>query len=207
MKKTGKFFKSLFSAILWAIFAIFSPDAAGAERGARIENDPNAATRSDAVLYFGLDLAAAADAAGLGDEFATIAMAAIRNGCRGDDFIILLAVRKAEDGRPGREFGIFHPRCQKQMIKRPDETLDIQAGWAAATIVKNRTRWTLAGRPDGFIRYLADRYCPKETDPAGNENFKANVTYWTAKIRGIANTAPNKAVSGQLSAKNKTASS
>ncbi len=69
-----------------------------------------------------------------GSEYKVIKQAADRNQCYGDDFIILLAIRKAENGRKGLEFGVMHPRAI-------DTNLDIQAGWCAATIVKNRVRW------------------------------------------------------------------
>ena len=64
-------------------------------------------------------------------EYATIAQAAKRNDCHGELFIILLAIRKAENGGPGREFGIMNPKA---------DNLDKQAGWAAATVVKNYQR-------------------------------------------------------------------
>jgi hypothetical protein len=112
-------------------------------------------------------------------EFATICIAADRNDCYGDDFLILLAIRKAENGRPGREFGILHPRAI-------DTNLDIQAGWCAATIVKNRVRWVRAGKPVPFIEFLGRRYCPvgAENDPAGlNHHWIKNVNYFFKKYR------------------------
>ena len=104
--------------------------------------------------------------------------AAERNNCRGDDFIILLAIRKAENGRAGCEFGIKHPKAW-------DTTLDKQAGWAAATVVKNRTRWYDSGacHEVDFITFLADRYCPKSADPEGNKHWKKNVLYWFRKLK------------------------
>ena len=120
------------------------------------------------------------------DEYRIIKRAADRNGCRGDDFVILLAIRKAENGRAGCEFGVKHPRAW-------ETNLDTQAGWAAATIVKNRKRFNLtthstgsgqAGR-EGFINFLADRYCPAENDAEGNVNFKSNVKFFYSKYRGV----------------------
>jgi len=108
-------------------------------------------------------------------ELPTIRRAANRNKCFGDDFIILLAIRKAENGRAGRQFGVMHPAAL-------DTDLDTQAGWAAATIVKNRVRWAMSGGPD-FIDFLADRYCPAEIDPEGNVNWKINVRYWYEKLK------------------------
>ena len=114
-----------------------------------------------------------------GDEYETIMAAADRNGCVGDNLLILFAIRKQENGPPGNEFGIM---CQK------DTSLDTQAGWAAATIVKNRKRWTKAQDElfgyKGFIVFLGNKYCPPEVDKTGNINWIRNVTYWYEKLKG-----------------------
>lgn len=117
------------------------------------------------------------------EELSVILRAAKRNNCRGDDFLILQAIRKAENGGLGREFGVLHPRCLAEIALRPQDSLDIQAGWAAATIVKNRLRWIAAGRPGEFIDFLGDKYCPKETDLEGNKNWKVNVRYFYNKFK------------------------
>ncbi len=117
-------------------------------------------------------------------ELPVILRAAERNNCIGDNFLILLAIRKAENGGPGREFGVLHPRCLAEIARRPRDSLDIQAGWAAATIVKNRLRWTAAGRLGEFIDFLGDRYCPPEVDLQGNINFKRNVKFFHDKFTG-----------------------
>jgi len=99
-----------------------------------------------------------------GKEYDVIKQAAERNGCRGDDFLILLAIRKAENGRAGFEFGVV-------AVKNTD--LDTQAGWAAATVVKNRQRWIKAGRPG-----------EAENDPTGlNKNWVKNVKFWYKKFK------------------------
>lgn len=116
-------------------------------------------------------------------ELPVIIRAAERNKCRGDDLLILFAIRLAENGRPGREFGVLHPRCLEQIEKTPERSLDIQAGWAAATIVRNRARWLRAGCRADFIDFLADRYCPREVDAQGNRNFKRNVKFWFKRFR------------------------
>lgn len=118
-------------------------------------------------------------------ELPVIYQAALRNRCNEVDFYILLAIRKAENGRPGREFGILAPKAQALIKKHPERSLDIQAGWAAATIVKNRMRWNRAGQPGNFITFLADRYCPKETDLEGNKNWKRNVQWFYNRLRNI----------------------
>ena len=117
------------------------------------------------------------------NELPVILRAAERNNCKGDDFLILLAIRKAENGGPGREFGVLHPKCLAEIEIHPQDSLNIQAGWSAATIIKNRLRWKVAGRPGEFIDFLADRYCPASADPQDNKNWKANVKYFYNKFK------------------------
>ncbi len=108
-----------------------------------------------------------------GDEYEIIMAAAARNGCHGESLLILFAIRKAENGGPGVEFGIL---CQA------GTDLDTQAGWAAATIMKNRGRWKEADEElfgyKGFIFFLGTRYCPDDT-----VNWVRNVTYWFEKFK------------------------
>ena len=111
-------------------------------------------------------------------EYATIVKAAKRNDCHGELFIILLAIRKAENGGPGREFGIMNPKA---------DNLDKQAGWASATVVKNYQRWIKAGRKEDYIVFLGNRYCPvgAENDPNDlNKHWIKNVRHWTNKLKG-----------------------
>ena len=50
-----------------------------------------------------------------GAELPTIVEAAQANDCHSDQlFTVLLAIRKAENGGQGREFGILHPRALNQ---------------------------------------------------------------------------------------------
>lgn len=108
-------------------------------------------------------------------EFETIRRAAIRNGCEGEDFIILLAVRFAENGGPGRQFGVLDRRAV-------DTDLDTQAGWAAATIAKNRQRWIDSGGGGNYLDFLAGRYCPASVDPVGCDNWRVNTGYWYLRL-------------------------
>jgi hypothetical protein len=112
-------------------------------------------------------------------ERAVIVQACERNHCTGELQAIVLAIRKAENGRAGRELGVLHPRAI-------NTNLDTQAGWAAATVVKNHRRWEAAGRPGDFIDYLAARYAPAnaENDPKRfNTHWAANVRYWYGRMR------------------------
>jgi hypothetical protein len=105
-------------------------------------------------------------------ELDTIVMAAIRNKCTGkENFRILLAIRLHENGGPGMEFGVMHPDAND---------LNSQAGWAAATIVKNRQRWLRAGRPFDFITFLGLRYCPPRDDRTGFKNWVRNVKFFVS---------------------------
>jgi len=126
----------------------------------------------------------------LHNELHIIQKAAVRNNCKGDDFLILLAIRVAENGGPGKEFGVKHPKAW-------GTNLDTQAGWAAATVVKNRARFKrIRDTPQGkqlkispttslrFIDFLGNRYCPVESDPQGNINWKRNVKHWFRKFQG-----------------------
>ncbi len=84
---------------------------------------------------------------------------------------IVAAIRYAEDGRAGREYGILHPRVKP--------TYRSQAGWAAASVQKSWDRWVAAGQPGDFITHLGARYCPvgADNDPDGlNRHWVGNVT-------------------------------
>ena len=120
------------------------------------------------------------------EEIKVITAAAKRNNLRKGLYPVLYAIRKAENGEKRRELGIIHPRCEAEMDKRPNETLDIQAGWCAATVQKNYDRWIRAGKPNDYIIYLGDRFCfvGAANDPDGlNKNWIGNVNSWLKKIR------------------------
>lgn len=107
-------------------------------------------------------------------ELATIADAAVRNRCFGDNFLILLAIRKAENGGQGFEFGV---------VKAKGTDLDTQAGEAAVSIIKNRRRFGVStGENCDFIDFMAGRYVPPSVDPVGHENWKRNVKFWFEKL-------------------------
>jgi len=103
------------------------------------------------------------------EELSVIRRAAERNDCYGDDFLILLAIRKAENGRDKLAFGIMDERAN---------TFEKQAGWCAATIVKNRGRWEKAGTPEDFIKWFSVRYCPLDC-----LNWERNVRFWFRRLK------------------------
>ena len=93
---------------------------------------------------------------------------------------IVAAIRHAENGRAGREYGVLHPKALGKSYRT-------QAGWCAATVQKTYDRWTKAGRPGDFIAYLGKRYCPvgADNDPQGlNRHWFKNVTAWRNRISG-----------------------
>jgi hypothetical protein len=119
------------------------------------------------------------------DEYKVILNAAKRNNLAPEDYDLLFSIRKSEAGGKRREFGIISDKCDAIMDKRPNDTLDIQAGWAAMTIVKNRARWEKAGKPGDFITFLGKRYAPKgvKNDPDKlNKNWIKNVSTWEKRI-------------------------
>ena len=123
------------------------------------------------------------------DEYKIILKAAERNGIKRNHYenlAILFAIRLAENGRKGIEFGVIsNPRAIGREDEPDEVTLDRQAGWAAATIMKNRERWVKDPNKQWFITFLAKRYAPinAENDPYGyNTNWFGNVLFWTNKF-------------------------
>ena len=82
---------------------------------------------------------------------------------------LLAAIRRAENGGPGKEFGIMDSRA---------DTLDGQAGWCAATVRNTYARWLATDQSVPFLVYRRDRYAPlgADNDPTNlNENWLRNV--------------------------------
>jgi len=86
-------------------------------------------------------------------------------------YALLLAIREAERGRKGFEFGI---------VAAKDTDLKTQAEWACATVKKNFDRFRESGEKD-FIAFLGKRWAPvgAENDPKGLNRFWVdNVRYF-----------------------------
>ena len=109
-------------------------------------------------------------------ETTLVAQEAARTGV---DPALLAAIRKAENGGPGREFGI---------LSVPAPTLEGQARVAANTVRNTLLRYAQQGGQavdpvtgrytEGFLRYLSARYAPvgAANDPLGlNRNHAANL--------------------------------
>jgi hypothetical protein len=111
-----------------------------------------------------------------GDEAPLIQEAASRAGI---DARFLLALRRTENGGPGREFGV---------LSVPAPTYDDQARVAAETVRRNIERFERTGRSavdpasgrytEDFIRFFSGRYAPigAANDPAGlNRHHAGNL--------------------------------
>lgn len=46
---------------------------------------------------------------------------------------------------------------------------------ATTTVRNNLVRWRRAGSPGCFLDFLADRYCPPQSDQRGNKRWKVNI--------------------------------
>tara|TARA_R110000824_G_scaffold165885_1_gene342569 strand:+ start:1048 stop:1629 length:582 start_codon:yes stop_codon:yes gene_type:complete len=111
-------------------------------------------------------------------EYMQIAEGALQNGCEDPVlFCIVFAIRNAENGRKGLEFGVMHPRA----VDQPN-SLRVQAGWCAATVYKNYQRWLKSDSKLDFIEFLGSRYCP-----TGVENDPDNLNqYWITNVKAFA---------------------
>lgn len=82
----------------------------------------------------------------------------------------LLCVRVIENGKPGREYGVLHP---KALNRHEDGTQYIQAQWAAGTIKKRLPN-------PSAIESFANRWAPigADNDPNGLNN------HWLGNFKG-----------------------
>lgn len=102
----------------------------------------------------------------------------VRPECRNRLAPIVAAIRYAENGRMGREYGVLHPRALNKSYRT-------QAGWCAATVQKNYDRWVAAGSKGDYIAFLGARYCPvgADNDPKGlNKHWIGNVTKFSKRF-------------------------
>jgi hypothetical protein len=126
-----------------------------------------------------------------GEEYPIIMAAAERNGIKPTDhdhIATLFGIRKAENGKSGKEFGVLAPKALGKKGEGKETTLDRQAGWAAATVMsKYRSHISSGGKPEDFIPYLASKYAPAgaSNDPTGlNKNWTKNVSGWRDVFHG-----------------------
>ena len=105
-------------------------------------------------------------------EAPTIIAAAHRNGVTdAQDIRLMFAIRQAERGRAGLEFGILVPGVN---------TLELQAAWCACTIRNHHARHEAHACGLEFLECLGNRYCPPDAHPL-NKNWLKNVRYFLEK--------------------------
>lgn len=125
-----------------------------------------------------------------GEEYPIIMAAAKRNGIADtdhDNLATLFAIRKAENGKQGKEFGVLHPKAKGKTGESREATLDRQAGWAAATIMSKRRAHAASKDSSDFVEYLGSKYAPRgaENDPKNlNKNWHKNVSGWRDVFHG-----------------------
>ena len=118
-------------------------------------------------------------------EYPIILNAAKRNGIQETDhdkLAMLFAIRKTENGKHGKQFGVLHARAYAKPGESTDQSLDRQAGWASSILNKREAEWNSMstkdqGKYDGFHHYLQTRYAPHgvQNDPRGlNKNWLGN---------------------------------
>lgn len=90
-------------------------------------------------------------------------------------YAFMLAIRTAEGGRKGFEFGVMAAK---------DTDLEEQAAWTICTIIKNNLRWHMLRKQIphlSYIAYFGGRWCPADADndPHGlNKHWIPNVKYY-----------------------------
>lgn len=89
---------------------------------------------------------------------------------------LLTAIRLAENGGPGREFGVMNSKANN---------LDKQAGWCAAICWKRYQEFKTGQHGQSYLEYLARRYAPigVANDPGNlNRNWLKNVKHFMEAI-------------------------
>ncbi len=85
---------------------------------------------------------------------------------------LLYSIRKVENGRQGREFGVLSPEAMRYEKGDPLLSLETQAKWAAGTIKK---------RFNGNLEEFAGRWAPvgAKNDPTNlNKNWIKNIKFY-----------------------------
>ncbi|HSV31608.1 MAG TPA: hypothetical protein VLH40_06260 [Atribacteraceae bacterium] len=89
-------------------------------------------------------------------------------------FALMLAIREAEKGRAGREFGVMHPKAKNTDLRT-------QAAWCAGTIRANFQRFADQTNFTDYIAFLGSRYAPlgAANDPQNlNRHWPGNVRFF-----------------------------
>jgi hypothetical protein len=116
-----------------------------------------------------------------GSEYPIMVAAAKRNGIPDTDYdnlAMLGAIRRAENGKQGREYGVLASKAMGQPGDTPEKSLDRQAGWAASSILANRKRYEASDKKVPFEDFMGSRWAPPNVanDPTNlNQNWAGNV--------------------------------
>lgn len=130
-----------------------------------------------------------------GKEYPVIMNALSRNAIPDTDYenvALAFSIRRAEAGRQGKEFGVLAPGAGMKPGETPEQTLDRQAGWAGASIVKNRQRYKEGNETGDFIQFMGNRWAPigVANDPTNlNKNWVKNVSKFHSSFMNC--TGPN----------------
>jgi hypothetical protein len=113
----------------------------------------------------------------------------------GVDSAYLMAIRMAENGGGGLEFGIIPTDKYKKdagivengtTVRPYRNEYEKQASWCAHTVKKNLERFCNSDFDGDFIKFLQKRYCSidAENDPNGlNRNWEGNVRFYYEKFK------------------------
>ncbi len=90
-----------------------------------------------------------------------------------EETLLLLVIRKVENGGDGIEMGVLTPQARRFKGSFKD-SLRLQGEWAAGTIKK---------RYKGNLRAFADRWCPVgcDTDNGTNKYWYDNALYYMGR--------------------------
>ena len=160
---------TLLSYALWLAIAFF------AISGAVFAQSPSSDARG---WYPSVEVIQSKDGKACAAQFQDAVNVNIRPELRTKLAPYVAAIRYAENGRAGREYGI--------LAKRVKPTYRSQAGWCAATVQKNYDRWVKAGKRGEFVVFLGNRYCPvgADNDPNGlNKHWIGNVRKFYARFK------------------------
>jgi hypothetical protein len=118
-------------------------------------------------------------------ELAIIDRVAEEYGLSPEGTLLLTTIRKVENGRQGREFGVLTPEAMRfEKDADPLKSFETQAKWAAGTI---RSRYT------GDLTAFANRWAPigVKNDPTNlNKNWEKNVRFHMNTLKGKVKNSP-----------------
>lgn len=118
-------------------------------------------------------------------EYPIIMKAAQRNGIdpyHHERLAMLFAIRRAENGGHGKQFGVLDPKAAALPNETFDQSLDRQAGHASVGVINGEKRYqeyVAKGGKLGFVEHFRNRWAPPNVanDPTDlNKNWVKNVS-------------------------------